>query len=391
MNITVSNFEIIEDRRSDWASIAAVIVGIAAFAMAQGLTYPLISLLLASRGTNETLIGLNAAAYMVGLAVSTVVMPWMTARFRAGALVVASLIGSAVTLVMMALMDNLTAWFIFRFCLGFSVNTIYVIGEAWLNVAATDRVRGRVAGLYGTSMAAGFALGPLGIPLFGTENGLAFAVCAVMIAFVAFLFAVLSRRALVEPDAMPHGALLPFLRTSPLLVAVILFYGIIDASVISIVPIYLAAEGMSANEAALFVTVVHIGIIVSQLPLGAVLDRFNRWTVAGACFAVASLTFALFTIVPINGWTIWFLAALCGSAFFGVYTAGISLLGANHRGGDLVAGSAAFAMAYAAGGVIGTPLTGAALAWEPSSAMILLAVVGGIGALMILSKRRRAT
>ncbi len=220
-------FAAADDRRSDWASIAAVIVGIAAFAMAQGLTYPLISLLLASRGTDETLIGLNAAAYMLGLAVSTLVMPRMTAMLRAGTLVVFSLLGSAATLVFMAVLDDLAAWFFFRFFLGFCVNTIYVVGEAWLNVAATDRVRGRVAGLYGTSMAAGFAIGPLGIPLFGTENGFAFAACAVVIAFVAFLFAFLCRRAQVEPEAMPHGALLPFLRTSPMLLFVILLFGII--------------------------------------------------------------------------------------------------------------------------------------------------------------------
>ena len=387
MTIATHDYLVVEDHRSDWASIAAVIVGIAAFAMAQGLTYPLISLLLASRGTDETLIGLNAAAYMAGLGVSTLLMPRTMAVLRAGTLVVLSLLGSAATLVLMALVDDLVAWFLFRFILGFCVNTIYVVGEAWLNVAATDRVRGRVAGLYGTSMAAGFAVGPLGIPLFGTENGFAFAACAVVIAFVAFLFAVLSRRARVEPEAMPHGALLPFLRTSPLLLLTILLFGVIDGSVISILPIYLAGQGMSANGAALFVTVVHVGMIVSQLPLGAVLDRVNRWGVAGACLLMAGVTFALLAALPVSSWLVWPLAALCGSAFFGVYTAGISLLGEKHKGGDLVAGSAAFAMAYALGGAVGTPLTGAALAWEPASALGVLAIIGVFGGLLVLRRR----
>jgi len=387
MTITTNDTFAADDRRSDWTSITAVTIGIAAFAMAQGLTYPLISLLLASRGTDETLIGLNAAAYMVGLAASTLAMPRITAVLRAGSLVVISLLGSAATLVLMALVDDLAAWFVFRFVLGFCVNTIYVVGEAWLNVAATDRVRGRVAGLYGTSMAAGFAVGPLGIPLFGTENGFAFAACAVVIAFVAFLFALLSRRAQVEPEAMPHGALLPFLRASPMLLFVVLLFGIIDGSVISMLPIYLAGEGMTANGAALFVTVAHIGMIVSQLPLGAVLDRVNRWIVAGVCLLIAGITFGLFTVVPVTSWLVWPLAALCGSAFLGVYTACISLLGEKHTGGALVAGSAAFAMAYAMGGAIGTPVTGAALAWEPASAMALLACVGCIGGLVVLFRR----
>ncbi len=126
---------------------------------------------------------------------------------------------------------------------------------------------------------------------------------------------------------------------------------------------------MSASGAALFVTVAHVGMIVSQLPLGAVLDRVNRWMVAGACLLIAGITFGLFAVVPVTSWLIWPLAALCGSAFFGVYTAGISLLGEKHTGGELVAGSAAFAMAYAVGGAVGTPVTGAALAWEPSAGL----------------------
>ncbi len=384
---TNDHLAVADERRSDWASIAAVIVGIAAFAMAQGLTYPLISLLLASRGTDETLIGLNAAAYMLGLGVSTLAMSRLTALLRAGSVVVFSLLGSAAMLVLMALLDDLAAWFVLRFFLGFCVNTIYVVGEAWLNAAATDRVRGRVAGLYGASMAAGFAIGPLGIPLFGTENGFAFAACAVVLAFVAFLFALLSRRAQVEPEAMPHGALLPFLRRSPMLLFVVLLFGIIDGSVISMLPIYLAGEGLSASGAALFVTVAHVGMIVSQVPLGAVLDRVNRWSVAGTCLLVTGIAFALFAVVPATSWLLWPLAALCGSAFFGVYTAAISLLGEKYKGGELVAGSAAFAMAYAVGGSIGTPVTGAALAWEPVSAMLLLACIGGLGGLAVLLRR----
>lgn len=50
----------------DWAAITAVILGITAFAVAQGLTYPLISLMLERRGLSESVIGLNAASSRAG-------------------------------------------------------------------------------------------------------------------------------------------------------------------------------------------------------------------------------------------------------------------------------------------------------------------------------------
>ena len=164
---------------TDRHSVATVTLGISAFAVAQGLTYPLISLPLVERGVSELVIGLNAAAFMLGLGASVLVVPALAARLRAGQVIVAGLVGSAAVLPGFATLDALPAWFALRFALGFRVNAIYVHGEAWPNAATADAVRGRVSELYAAGMSAGFGLGPLAIPLLGTDDGLAFAACAV--------------------------------------------------------------------------------------------------------------------------------------------------------------------------------------------------------------------
>ncbi|MDJ0685428.1 MAG: MFS transporter [Alphaproteobacteria bacterium] len=373
---------------SDWVAIGAVTLGVTAFAMAQGLTYPLISLVLTARGVDEAIIGLNSASYMLGLAVSTIVMPKLTRFLPPGPLVVASLALSAASLFALSQLDSLAAWFILRFALGFGVNTIYVIGEAWINVAAVDRVRGRAAGLYGAGMAAGFAIGPLGIPLFGVEQGLSLAVCAVLTAGVAFMFALMNRFIRVQPTAMPAGALIPFIRRNPILFIAVLLYGVIDASVLGILPVYLYAEGMAEDHAALVVTAAHVGMIASQGAVGWALDRFNRWSVAAACFSLSAVSFVLLVATPVSSFLIWAVVAGAGGAFFGLYTSCVAILGGAYRGGALVAGSAAFAMAYAAGGALGTPLTGAAMSVSPAAAPAVLSLISGIGALAILLRRR---
>ena len=44
-----------------WAALAGVIASVSIFAIAQGLTYPLLSFILERQGTSSALIGLSAA------------------------------------------------------------------------------------------------------------------------------------------------------------------------------------------------------------------------------------------------------------------------------------------------------------------------------------------
>jgi fucose permease len=49
-----------------------------------------------------------------------------------------------------------------------------------------------------------------------------------------------------------------------------------------------------------------------------------------------------------------------GTSAFAIYTIGLTILGDNFRGPDLVAGSAAFAAMWGIGGLLGPPIAGAA-------------------------------
>ena len=375
---------------TDWNAVVTVTLGIAAFAVAQGMTYPLISLLLVERGASELVIGLNAAAFMLGLGSSVLVVPILGARLRAGQAIVAGLLGSAVALVGFATIDALPAWFALRFALGFCVNAIYVFGEAWLNAATADAVRGRVSGLYGMGMSGGFVLGPLAIPVLGTANGLAFAACAVLVSLVAFGLALLAGRARLEPDP-PRLADLPrFARAAPRLLLLVAVFGIVDATALSLAPVHFVDGGASEAAAAGFIAVMHVGMVVAQPLLGLLLDRLERWRVAIGCLAVTGLAFALLTIVPVTSALVWPLGAIAGAAFFGIYTSALSLLGADHRGAMLVAGASVFSLAYAVGGMIGPAVSGALDVIVPGSVFVPVAVTCLVGSVLAGTGERRA-
>lgn len=347
---------------ADWAAIAVVIFGVTAFSVSQGLTYPLISLILAQRGVEAGIIGLNGAVFAIGVGISTLMIGPITAIMNGHKLIVSALVGVSVSLALLASFDALWVWFVARFFLGFSASLIFMTSEAWMNTACPDRIRGRVSGLFGAGMCAGFAAGPLAIPLFGMEDGFAFALLAVYVAFVAFVTVILSRKTHTSPEAAQPGMFMRFVFAAPVLVAMVLVFGFADIAAISGLPLYFTSIGHSPSFAAIAVTMLALPTALAQPLFGWLLDKFDRTTVS---LGAALVTAAAFLVLPFleSRLAIFVDLALIGTASFGLYTAALTLLGSKYSGGMLVAGSAAFALAYSVGSASGTVAFGAAMQW----------------------------
>jgi MFS family permease len=342
----------------DWPAIAAVILGVTAFSVAQGLTYPLISLTLEARGFSTSLIGVNALAFAGGLAASTLSLGSLTGRWRADRLIIASLIGCSLCLATFAISSSFAVWFVARFLLGFFASLIFMLGEAWLNAACPDRLRGRVSGIYGAGMCAGFAAGPLAIPLLGSAGGLGFALTAVYLAIVAFATAMLTFSTRTVPEPSSTADVFRFLRAAPLLVGMVFVFGFADIAAISAMPVYFVKTGHSEAFAAISVTVLALPTAIAQPFIGVLLDRLPRERVAMAAVTVAA---ASYLVLPSMRSEVAILSvfALMGTATFSLYTCALTILGERYNGAMLVAGSAAFALAYAAGSGAGSGMTGA--------------------------------
>ncbi|MCB1448457.1 MAG: MFS transporter [Rhizobiaceae bacterium] len=345
---------------ADWAAIAVVIFGVTAFSVSQGLTYPLISLILAERGVAAGIIGLNGAVFAIGVGASTLMIGPITAVMNGHRLIVSALVGVSVSLALFASFEALWIWFAARFFLGFSASIIFMTSEAWLNTACPDRIRGRISGLFGAGMCAGFAAGPLAIPLFGMEDGFAFALLAVYVAFVAFVTVLLSRKTHTSPEAAQPGMFLQFVFAAPLLIIMVVVFGFADIAAISGLPLYFTEMGYSPSFAAVAVTMLALPTALAQPLFGYLLDTFDRTVVA---LGAAVLTAAGFLCLPFleSRAAIFIDLALVGTASFGIYTAALTLLGQRYSGGMLVAGSAAFALAYSVGSAAGTIAFGAAI------------------------------
>jgi len=350
------------NRSSDLPSILAACFGIGAFGLALGLTYPLLTVLLMERGVAPHVIGLNAATMGVGIAISTVFMSRLTASHGAGSLITAGLLGAAAVILAFGFTDSIAVWFGLRVALGFAVNAVFVLTEAWVNASAADGIRGRAVGGFTLSLSAGFALGPLGIPLLGTGSALPFAACAVLVSMIAIGIGLMSRRAKARIQSAPAGSLRQFAIAAPLLVIMVMAFGFSDWTMISMMPAYFLDKGMGAGASSATVSVVHFGMILIGGPIGFALDRLPRLKVGAACAACTAASFAVLPALAPDGWGLWVVLTVLGAGSVGVYMTALTLLGERFSGGMLVAGSAVFSMGFTIAGTIG--MVGAGTAME---------------------------
>jgi predicted MFS family arabinose efflux permease len=338
----------------DWPAIAVVIMSVTAFAIAQGLTFPLIAIVLQNKEVSGSLIGLNSAVYAVGAATSVFAIDRLTSWLRADRLMTAALFGCSAGLAVFAL--------------------ISILGGAWLNAASPDQIRGRLSGFYGAGMCAGFAIGPLAIPLVGTENGSAFACVALYVALIGLTSMSLMGKTHTLPQRAPSGALLFFIRSAPVLVVMELAFGFADIAAISGMAVYFVRVGHSEAFAAYAITVLSLPTAIAQPLVGWLLDRASRKVVACGCGLVGAASF--FAIPFLQSETaILIVFAIIGAATFALSTCALTILGERFQGGMLVAGTASFSLAYSAGSVMGSTGTGVVMdVLAPAAVPISVAV-----------------
>jgi len=376
--------------RTDRAAVTAVVLGVTAFAVAQGLTYPLITLVLQQRGEADAHIGLNAFFYAAGFAFATLTIDRLMRLLRGDILIIAGLSGCALSLLTMSAFDGFWVWCALRFLLGLCASSVFTVSEAWLNTACSEDVRGRVSGLYGAGLCGGFAVGPLAIPLFGTQSGLSFAITAIYVAAIAFFSALLTRRATTLPQPSRSKGLIRFMTNAPLLTGMVFMYGFADIAAISAMPAYLVHMGFSQAFAATAVTMVALPTAVSQPIVGWLLDRVNRPAIAVAASVLTSASFLTIPFIE-SGAAFLVAFAILGAASFALYTCALTLLGERYAGDRLMTGSAAFSLAYAAGSGSGSTVVGAVMSeYSLAAGPITIGAALAIFALAYaVSERRR--
>ena len=346
--------------RIPWAAMAGIIATVTVFALAQGLTYPLLSFILERQGTTPGLIGLSAAMTPLGFIISAPLIPALARRVGGARLAILCSTLAALTLVAIASMQDVWAWMPLRFLLGLFANPLYVISETWLISMTPASRRGRIMGLYSSIVSAGFAIGPLSLGLVGTQGwppfvtGIAaFLLCGMIVLAVVPRLPKMRH----EGEATSVGG---FFALAPLLLFAVFAAAAFEQTLLSLFAVYGAALGSAEERIASLLACLVAGNAGLQILLGRAAERLGSRRAMSFC-ALASLAGCLLLPPVFNSWLVWPLVFVWGGVSFGIYTMALIQLGERFTGQAVIAGNAAFALVWGIGGIVGSPATGLAM------------------------------
>ncbi len=350
-----------------------VLVGAVAVVTIVGCSISLLNALLAVRlhaaGFSGRAIGLNSAAGGLATLLCAPSIPRVARRIGVARLLLAALLGGGATIILFTTTHAYAAWLILRFVEGACVTVMFVLSEFWITSWSPAGRGGVVIGCYVTSLAAGFALGPLILAVTGTADDRAFYIAGLLFAVSALPLAANARHAPPIEDERRAG-ILRFIRDAPVPTMAALLHGAIEVAALTFLPVYALSAGANLGRAALFVSLFIIGGSAFQLPIGALADRCDRTLLlagaaaGGLCGAVG---LALLGLSHAAGFAC--LLLLWGGMVGALYPIGLGELGRRYAGADLACANAAFIMCYALGMLAGPPLVGAGLDLYPPSGL----------------------
>lgn len=340
-----------------WAAITGVIATVSVFAIAQGLSYPLLSFILQRQGVSPAVIGLSAAMTPVGFILSSPLIPGLARRFGAGrtALICAGL--SALVLALIGWTQDVYLWFPLRFLVGAVTNPLYVLSEIWVIALAPPSRRGRVMGIYSTIISAGFAAGPLCLLAVGTEGWPPFLVGIFAFLFCGACLAVVVKRLPRVDEAGEKVSVLGFMPLAWLLLSAVVAAAGFEQSVLALLPVYGTHFDIPETRMSALLSTMIAGNIAMQVPLGLLAERLTARLVRFGCVSVTVLGCALLPAL-IETPLIWPCVFIWGAVSYGIYTMSIIELGERFTGSALVAGNASFSLMWGVGGILVPPLTG---------------------------------
>lgn len=295
-----------------FASVLIMLVGI-------GLFNVYIALRLSAEGVSAVWIGALMSAYYVGLVVGSrfghraIVRVGHVRAFAAAAAL------STVMVLAQTLVDQKSAWLIFRAVVGAAMALQYIVLESWLNEQVDNDRRGRVFSFYLIMSGLGTALGQMAITLYPSLDlrPLTFVAICHVVGLVPIVWTVRVHPAPQVPAPLDFGY---FFRKSPASLVTMFLAGNISASFYSLAPVYVAGLQFSTAQVAAFMSTAVLAGLMAQWPMGWLSDRIPRQRVILTNASILALvTTLLWGWFAYPFWLLLVLAAVSGVVQFTLY------------------------------------------------------------------------
>jgi MFS family permease len=299
------------------ASAWALLFGIALLMLGNGLQVSLLGIRATQENFAETATGLVMSAYYLGLLAGSVLAPKVV-RNVGHVRVFAALasLASTVALVHVIFIEP-AAWAAMRLVTGFCYAGLYVVAESWLNDRATNETRGKLLSVYMVVVLSGMAGGQLLLNLAAPSGFELFVLASVLVSIALIPISLTAGAAPAFAAARPVG-LIELFRLSPLGVFGAAGTGLAHGILFGMGAVFAERAGFTVGQISIFMSIMIVGGILFQWPIGGLSDRFDRRRVITIVTFAASMS-AVLAVIMIN------IGSMAGLFIAAVLVGGLSL------------------------------------------------------------------
>ncbi|MFD2191466.1 MFS transporter [Pistricoccus aurantiacus] len=369
------------------SSVKSLLGGTAGFMVGNSLLGVVLPLRMEAADYPVALTGTIMAAYYLGLALGG--LHGKRVIFRIGHIrafaVFAAL--TAVTTLAYAAFFHPTAWLMLRIVNGFCIAGMTATLESWLNTRSSNETRGRVLSFYMLTFYLAIASGQILVNLadVGTSSLFMLAASLIVLSLIPVAMTRLEEPNLSDSRALNVGALYS---ASPVGVVGAGVAGLMVGSFYALGVVFARRIGLSVSETALFMSVVVLGGLALQLPMGVLADRYDRRIVmSGALMAVGLAwgTLASFVVSGLQFVALLIMAFAFGGAISSVYPLCVAQTFDSLERKHYIAAAGRLLMVYSIGATIGPLLAAALMAiYGPSSFFLFEAMAAVLYAVFVL-------
>ena len=167
------------------------------------------------------------------------------------------------------------AWLVSRALYGFGANGAFIVALSWLHDASTDKIRGRVITSFYVLYVVTLGFGAYGIGYLDVRSELPMVICVTLVTIAIFPVGLTRLR---QPEA-PEGVniqIRKLWKVSPVGMVGMLSVGGLTMTLQGFAPIYAGTLEYSPSDIGLMMLMMQLGLLVVQLPMGALSDRIDR-------------------------------------------------------------------------------------------------------------------
>ena len=372
---------------SDSMNLAPIFLSTFGLGMAFGGYIPLISLWLNTKSISFSSIGLITGASSVGVIISAYLGPRIVRKIGYLRGAIYGILLASIAGVVFRFCSSVEMWVALRIIAGLGFGLHWVISEAWLGQLVSNKNRTKAMSLYVVSMALGFSAGPAMIWVTGITSATPF----ILIGVLQILSVLpLARLRKIQPNHGKEAIKSPLflLKAGPTIAAGCILVGLIDLSLISLIPVLVSRMPLAVSSLAYLLPIAAgLGNVILQYPLALIAEK---WGYRQTAYFVTTFGIVCCSLIPffLNSLAISLTLAFlgCGLIYF-MYTISLALLSERFRANSLISANASFIILFELSNLIGPIIAGVFLDRSLHFGMSIFLITVGIMYLFIAKIR----